>query len=541
MANIKPYEAPQGIGLSPTEIGIETVAGNARRLGAYGNQIADAKAQEGHELATTVTDVGSVVENYMTHRDISKGAADGAQFVSHMNDLWNQQAASADPNDATIKQKFMQDQLEPELEKFKGNFSTERSQQWAEHFVDQYRQHMSDKTDADMSTLAGIAVRKNVATTVNSLSSAVASDPSSLDFALSSVDHSIGATIASSPNMSATDRAAVTAEVGLKAKESIVKSAISGMITKNPNIDLDAIQKKYGDYINGAEMKMFQKAAQGQAKVDFLQNKAIEAYQDKQKERAAAADLSKTFSDNVQFGADGKVTINPAFYDGVMQTVRKYPGSADDTARTLIQFGQHEATAKRETIVTDPSAQSDLLGRMSDPKNPTTETQILQKANEDKLDPHTTSNLLALRKSLDEAPIKDPVFSSTFSAAKAIIEQSFDGPENFGKFSFGFMREYQRLSRAGELKPDDLDMTKPDSLISKMMAPYKPTPAQIMNYHIMKNIGTDPTNIQTFNNPGGGGPSSGNKPPPVVTTQAQFDSLPSGATYQNNGKTYRKP
>ena len=40
------------------------------------------------------------------------------------------------------------------------------------------------------------------------------------------------------------------------------------MIQKNPNIDLDSIQQKYGDYINGAEMKMFQKAAQTQAKVD---------------------------------------------------------------------------------------------------------------------------------------------------------------------------------------------------------------------------------------------------------------------------------
>ncbi|MHC5867447.1 hypothetical protein ACYTX8_09235, partial [Streptococcus pyogenes] len=73
----------------------------------------------------------------------------------------------------------------------------------------------------------------------------------------------------SSPTLDAGTAAAVHGEVSQRAKESIVKAAVIGMITKNPNVDLDAVQKKYGEYIKGDEMKMFQKAAQSQAKANL--------------------------------------------------------------------------------------------------------------------------------------------------------------------------------------------------------------------------------------------------------------------------------
>jgi hypothetical protein len=536
--NITPYSAPSNLGLAPTETGVEAAAGAARRLGAFGNQIAEARSQEGNQISGAIRAAGDAAVDYMDHREISAGAANGAQFMANMNAKWEDVAKNADPNDVTVKQKFIEENLDPALEDFKKGFNTEKSQDWAEHFTDQYRQHMFEKTAADMSTLAGVAVKVNVQKTINGLSSAVSIDPSthSIDNAFAVLDHSVGSIVDTSPNIDATTGAKIKGEVNQAAKEQIVKAAVASMITKNPNIDLDAIQSKYGDYIKGDEMKQFQKAAQTQAKVDFLQNKAIEAYQDKQKERAAGADLSKTLSDNVQFDADGKVTVKPEFYSGVMATVKKYPGSADDTARALIQFGEHQAAVKRETIVTDPTVQSDLLGRMTDPRNPTTETQILQESNKNHLDAHATSNLLALRKSIDDAPIKDPIFHQTFESAKGVIEQSLQGQENFGKFAYSFMSAYRAASNAGTLKPDDLDMSKPDSLISKSMEQFKPTIAQRAEYHLFKNLGANPADIDFS---GIGKPKAA---APVVTTKAAFDALKSGDTYTgDDGKTYRKP
>lgn len=546
--NIRTYDAPQGLGINPTEMGIDATVNAAKRIGGFYNQVADAyntvaglKNDEGNRIAGAVKDVGQVAVDYEDHREINAGAAKGTELMANATASWNKIISDPkiDPNDPAIAQKFMAEQLQPALDQFQQGFNTEKSQQFAEQFVDRFRNHMSEKTTADMMGLAKIAVTTNIEKTQNALGSMVANDPSSLDAALETYRHTVDASVGSSPTLDGVTKAAVRGEIGLKGQEAIVKSAISGMITKNPNIDLDAIQKKYGEYIKVDEMKMFQKAAQSQAKVDFLQNKAMEAYQDKQRERAAGADLSKTFSDNVQFGADGKVTINPKFYDGVMQTVRKYPGSADDTARALIQFGEHQQAVKRETIVTDPTVQGDLLGRMTDPNNPTTETQILQRSNEEKLDPHTTSNLLALRKAYDEVPIKDPVFSHVMQAAKGVMEQSLDGQENYGKFAFQFMSEYQRLSRAGQLKPDDLDMNKPDSLISKTMAANgKPTIADRAQYHLFKNLGANPADIDFTNvtgTKGGGAPV----PAVKVATPADAAKLKSGTRYTTpDGKEF---
>ena len=542
MANIRPYEAPAGLDLRPSETGIETVAGNARRLGAYGNQIADTFNQEGQEVKGAVADSLQVGLDYMDHREISAGAANFAQFMAQKNAEWEDTAKNADPNDPSVKQKFLEENLEPAMQQFQQGFNTEKSQAWAEHAVDQYRNHMFEKTSATMATLAGEAVKVNVAKTINGLSSAVAIDPSthSIDNAFQTLDHSVGAMVDSSPTIGVEQGAAIKGEVAQHAKEQIVKSAVSSMITKNPNIDLDAIQKKYGDYIKGDEMKQFQKAAQTQAKVDFLQNRAIERERDYQATKAAGADFSKTLSDNVTFDPDGKVSVKPEFYKGVMDTVKKYPGAADDTARALIQFGEHQQAVKRETIVTDPAAQSDLLARMSDPKNPTTETQILMEANKSKLDAHATSNLLALRKALDESPIKTPEFQAIFGAAKSTMEQAYDGHERFANFAYQFLPAYQAAVRNGTLKPDDLDVTKEDSLISRAMkSAKKPTPDEVMMYHITRNTGVDPSNIWTFNGGSSAKPGPTVAPPTKVSTPADATKLKPGTRYETpDGKVY---
>lgn len=478
MANIRQSEAPQGIGLNPTETGIEAIAGTARRVGTFGNQIADLYGQEGSELKSTITDVGSVAENYMTHRDISAGAANGAQFIAQKNDQWNEIAKTADPNDVTIKQKFIEENLNPALEQFKSGFSTERSQQWAEHFVDQYRAHMSEKTSADMSTLAGIAVRKNVATTVNALSSAVASDPSSLDFALKSVDHSIGATVASSPNISATDAAAVTSEVGLKAKESIVKSAISGMIQKNPNIDLDAIQKKYGDYINGAEMKMFQKATQTQAKVDAYHDKSAQIAQRQLDDLNVHKSATDAITKNVSIDPNsGKPIINPKFFNDALDIAKQNPNAptAAATVRTMLDWGESQMSKSDHS--TDPAVASTIDSRMFVPDNPTTKMDVMRAEADKKMSSADASLRMKIIDQRDKLPT-DPQFKFAMDGAKQLIDGRTPGERSmqagkYATFMQEFLPEYQRQKAAGTLPPNALSLRDPNSLLSKSMEAYK--------------------------------------------------------------------
>jgi hypothetical protein len=489
LPNIRQLEAPQGTGLSPTETGVEAFAAVGRRVGAFGNQRAELLSQQGSELKSTIGDVGQVANDYMTHRDISAGAATGAQLIANVNDQWNETAKNADPNDVTIKQKFLEEQLSPTLDKFKEGFSTQQSQQWAEHFVDQYRQHMFEKTSSDMSTLAGIAVRKNVATTVNSLSSAVASDPSSLDFALKSVDHSIGATVASSPNMSATDAASVSAEVGLKAKESIVKSAISGMITKNPNINLDAIQKKYGDYINGAEMKMFAAAAVRQDKSDKAQARQDILVQKQLADMQVHTTSNKIVADNVSIDPQtSRPIIKPEFFNQALDIVKKNPGapSAAATFRTLNEWGEHQQALKTAPVVDDPIAKKDLTDGLFDPDHPTSRLDLMKAQTAGKLSDHTFQSMERLVTELEQSPLKGPVWQDTAAAVKdelilsnvGIPGKDITGAGNYAKWAQTFIPQYLAKSRSGTLPPNALDVKDPNSMISQSMAPFKRTVAQ---------------------------------------------------------------
>jgi hypothetical protein len=483
MPNIREESAPAGLGLNPSETGIESVAGEARRVGMFYNQTADLRGQEGGELNTTIRDVGQVVDADITHKQISAGAAEGAKFLAQKNDEWNEIAKNADPNDPSVQQKFLTENLEPALEQFKGGFSTEASQQWAEHFADQYRQHMFEKTSADMSALAGIAVRKNVATTVNSLSSAVASDPSSLDFALSSVDHSIGATVASSPNLSATQAAEVSAEVGLKAKESIVKSAVAGMITKNPNVDLDALQKKYGQYIDGAEMKMFQRAAQTQAKANALVDKQTQVAQRQLDELNVHKDATKTLTDNVSFDpTTGKPIVDPKFFSQALDIAKKNPNApnAAATVQTMFNWGESQQ-GKGAKPEDDPVVKSDLMTRMFDADKPTTTLDLMKARADGKISDHTFQTYHGLVQELEQSPLKGPVWHDTIEAVKSELVLSnvglpgkdITGEGNYAKWAQTFIPQYLAKSRAGTLPPNALDVKDPNSLISQTMSPFK--------------------------------------------------------------------
>lgn len=548
MPNIKIFDTP-ALGLRPTETGIETFAGNARRMGAFFNQQAGALSELGAEKGAALRTAGNAVGggiqaagdaavNYLDHKEISAGAAKGTELMSTLTDAWNQKISDPklDPNDPTIKQQFMQEQLEPALQQFKsdsGFFTTEKSQQFAEQFIEHFRQHMENKTAADMSTLAGIALKTNVATTVNSLSSMVASDPSSLEFALQSADHAIGAKVSSSPNLDATTAASVRSEVGLKAKEAIVKSAVIGMIQKNPGVDLDAIQKKYGDYINGAEMKMFQKTAQVQARSDAAMAKQELLLKKQVADQNMHAGSNQIIADNVTIDPQsGRPIINPKFFQQTLDLARKNPDapSAASTVRTMLDWA--ESQQNRETRhVDDPAIVKGLTDRMFDPANPTTEIDLMRAQTQGKLSDHTYTQLGGMVKQLQETPLKGPIYQDTMKAVHGslvlnvpgIPGKDDKGEQNYASFVQSFIPQYLAKFREGSLPPNALDIKDPNSMISQAMAPFKRTASQRMQDYV--------SSI--------GGLASDTK---RISTKAEYDALPVGTVYisAKDGQKYEK-
>lgn len=187
MPNIREFDAPN-LDLRANEGGVDATVQAGRRISGYYRDAGELMAETGNRAASAIRDVGNVVVKYAEHEEVSKGAANYAKVQSGLLKQWNETAKNADPNDPTTAAKFREEVVEPTLAKFQEGFLTEGGQKFAESHGASLRQEMFTKTAADMSSLAAIAVKNNYATTVNTLSNTVRTDPSSLPNALATVD-----------------------------------------------------------------------------------------------------------------------------------------------------------------------------------------------------------------------------------------------------------------------------------------------------------------------------------------------------------------
>ncbi len=275
MAGIEEYSAP-ALALNPTDRGTTALSGSARRVqGAY-NEIAAADIDTGRRIAGAVEAVGDVAVKYKEHQEISLGAREFAKMQANATQMWNDRAKNADPNDPTLAPKFLQDTLEPALEKFREGFVTEGGQKWMETRVDSFRNHMTTKTQADQATMAGHALAVNLDQTKNALSSTVRNDPSSVMESIKTWDETVKSLVATSPSLNATQASKVQTELLQHGKSEIVKSALMGLASQSPEAAMEAINKgTYAEYISGAEAK----AIVANAKQQIRAERTDQAYQ----------------------------------------------------------------------------------------------------------------------------------------------------------------------------------------------------------------------------------------------------------------------
>lgn len=269
MPTIRQYEAP-ALGLQPSSTGIDATAKAAQQVEKSYNQAAAATTEVGNQFARNISsaikDVGEVAVKYMEHREISHGSAAYAQLNDTLTQQWNETAKGADPNDPTIAQKFREETLEPALENYQKGFLTEGGQKFAESRTYALRNHMFEKTAADMSLLAKDAVSVNVKQTANSLSNTAMTDPSAVPYLLESADAMVGNMVNSSPNIKGADAARAHTGLTQTMKENIVKSGAIGAIQRAADPEAEAIKwgAKYPEYINGAELKTLAANARAQ-------------------------------------------------------------------------------------------------------------------------------------------------------------------------------------------------------------------------------------------------------------------------------------
>jgi ribosomal protein L9 len=579
MSKIQQFDAGN-VGLRPTDTGVDAVAKTAQRVGMFYNQRASAEetlaretdrlgsltkqlggetselgSQVGREMTSTgqriggaIADAGAAAVKVEDHREISQGNAAWTTMLQQATDNWNKISSTADPNDPTVATKFMSS-LNDQLANFtEQGFYTEEGQKFAEAHANALRQHMLDKTAGDMSNLAGQAIVVNQQKTINSLSNTVHSDPSSIDFALAALKSSTEGLLSSSPNISGVQAGAARSEILQKGAESIVKSAAIGYINKTAQIPPWATDPKYAPYINGAELQMFEKNAQAQAKQNALTEKQTQETNLKLAAQKVRTDSNKVIADNVKFDSQtGQPIIDPKFHQQALDIVRNNPDApnAGEVFRTMASWGESQLV-KGAKPVDDPEVLKDLTDRMFSADKPTTTLDLMKARADGKISDHTFMVRKELVEQLEQAPLKGLVWQNTISAVKdrlimsgGLLEKKDSvGSANYAAFISDFIPRYQSMSRAGTLPPNALDLKDPKSMISQSLEPYKRSLTDRMMDAVERNggIGSSATPGALATTPAPP-PSLGNIPDLRYHPETkQFSDPTSGAVYDSAGK-----
>lgn len=511
MPNITQYDAPQGIGLRPTESGIDANVQAARRIGAFASQKAEAVGKtlglEGRMLDSSIRDVGQVAVDYEDHREISRGAPAGMQLNENLTNAWNDIAKNADPNDPSVKDKFLQEQVEPALEKFRQGFSTEKSQQWAEQHVDIIRQHMYEKTSADMMTLAKKATFENAEQLKNSATNTAVSDPSSVPSLLKGLDHSIDGIVGSSPNLKGADAATIRSTLSQSMREAIVKAGAFGAIQNAANPEAAAAEwtKNYPKEINGIEAMQLAKAAKTQNKVNAATDKAEQL----QKKQEAVFDLNSRFEKITAsvYQPDGSMRASPeAFKQMVALANHEGIGFAPrGMVKDGLAFLQGINDNPRDRV-TDPHTEEDLSKRVllppSDP-NAVSKADIIRAFNEHRLNEKDYRRLEGEQTALAQDPsraLTEKLFEQRMADFKPAIVKAgpFDAGDpaevqKYGQFRIAARELTEEAYKRGG-NEEVRKLMKPggelDQIIPKFVASKAEAQKELNDYNMGKKRGT---------------------------------------------------
>jgi hypothetical protein len=155
MPKLPTYESPLASrGLQPSGRGIDAVEQEGRAWkGAF------------NDLGNVAQQIGNVVEQHEAQKDsidVSKQATD--TFAAGTAS-WADAAKNADPNDPETAAKWRSEVLEPMLEKIGADVSSKHGEVEAENTRQRLRQHFTEKTMADQSTMGGISAATNLSVT----------------------------------------------------------------------------------------------------------------------------------------------------------------------------------------------------------------------------------------------------------------------------------------------------------------------------------------------------------------------------------------
>jgi len=361
--NIQQYNSPIDK-LEPSDRGIDALAREGREIGTPYREM-------GEQVGKASSQLGAFITQHETMSEISQGSAALAVMHNNLTTQWNQIAATADPNDHTIQEKFLNDTAEPQLAAFSGGFDTERGQEWALSQADSLRTHLWDKTSADMSARAGNAIVLNLKTTLSNLSDAARKDPSSISQSLGQVDAVVAASKANSAGVLNQEQLDKLDDMSHDMKNEIVKSGVMGMADVNPMAAVKTIDSGgLKDYLSGPEAEELKKYAEGVTRMKLEDESR--AYENKQRAQTETDEAATTKVINSLYNQDtGRLTIP----DNINQQIWSMPGVSGKAKLGMLGAVKN---ISKETVDDDPKMIEDFASRLkSNSDSPLTQDDLL--------------------------------------------------------------------------------------------------------------------------------------------------------------------
>lgn len=353
MPKIETYMAPVK-GLEPSNRGIEAEQMAGRRIGAFYHQLGETTGRAINAVGDTLDQqyASTVSNNY-------------SQVFANMSQSWNDTAKNADPNDPDTAEKWRQQVLEPELEKFGSDAPTARSSEYANRLRNDLRNHFFDTTVADQSRLAGVAVQHNLDTAYDNFSTAAANDPSMTTAAIRGMNTIIEQQIATH-GMTADEAAKARGDL-FQYQKGIAIAGFKSAATTNPRAAQQMLDSgQLDNYISGDEKDTLSKYAQTQQHMQEEQTRSDAAEQRRQNEDANKAAASKLIGTMVQ--PDGSLAVPKNYFQTVAELAAQ-PDADPGLVRSMIDMGKTitKEQAEGKPAITDPHTYEDFRNRLSLP------------------------------------------------------------------------------------------------------------------------------------------------------------------------------
>lgn len=371
MPNINQY-SPDISGPQPNNLGVSALEQAARISRIDFNEA-------GNAVEGGVRAVGQQAQNYYEQfaeqPEITKLTSQAALGFANLTSQYNQQinAANGDPN--KVGQPFMDNTLDPFIEKLTESATTPAGRDFAEKYGNTLRQHFGQKMAADQVTYAGASATQSMRTTTNALSVAANADPSTVDAGLQLAEANVDAMV-KSLGLSADDASKMKTELLANSKASITFGALEGMASKNPEQTAQDLQDGKLDGLLTNLLPDQQQGIRtyiaGQVKAKAVADRAAVAQQQKQQKQDFETRVSSIQASGAQ--KDGNVFYGPdainSVYSGPNALAYTPYGMAHPTeVRTFFKSMQtaNDEYNSGKTVQSDAATVQDMYNRAALP------------------------------------------------------------------------------------------------------------------------------------------------------------------------------